>query len=157
MPTSPYTLQAVLLDSGPLGLLTHPKGSPESIACREWAISLAESGVRVIIPEIIDYELRRELIQARLARSLRLLDQLLEMFDYLPIDTKIMRQAADFWAQARQAGLATADRHAVDGDVILAAQTVSLGFAPEEVVIATANIGHISRFVAAKLWRDISI
>jgi hypothetical protein len=38
----------------------------------------------------------------------------------------------------------------VDGDIILVAQAVTL--AVSNVVIATTNVGHLSRFVSADLW-----
>jgi len=41
----------------------------------------------------------------------------------------------------------------VDGDVILAAQATTLGVA--DVVVATTNVGHLSRFVAAEIWQQI--
>ena len=154
-PTSPV-LRAVVLDSGPLGLLSNPKASAESIACRAWVARLNDAGIRAIVPEITDYEVRRELLQARLAGSLRTLEQLLDVLDYLPLDTPMMRQAAQLWAQARQAGRPTADRHALDGDVILAAQALSLGYRPGEVVVATANIGHLGQFVVSRPWQDIT-
>ena len=64
-----------------------------------------------------------------------------------------MRQAAACWAEARQQGRPTAADAALDGDVILAAQAVT----PDrpEVIVATTNPKHLSRFVAAKLWVDI--
>ena len=65
-----------------------------------------------------------------------------------------MRQAAVFWAQARQQRMQTADNLALDADVILAAQAVTLGV--PDVVIATTNVGHLARFVSAKLWRDLT-
>ena len=40
----------VLLDSGPLGLVTNPVGSPEAVACNEWLASLLENGTRVLVP-----------------------------------------------------------------------------------------------------------
>ncbi|WP_375501939.1 hypothetical protein [uncultured Nostoc sp.] len=48
--------QVILLDSGPLGLVTNPKLSAESLACTQWLQLLLSSGSRVIIPEIADYE-----------------------------------------------------------------------------------------------------
>jgi len=74
--------------------------------------------------------------------------------EYLPLTTAAMRQAAVFWAQARQRGQPTADDKALDGDVILAAQAVTLGAA--EVVIATTNVGHLSRFAPTALWPDVA-
>jgi len=86
----------------------------------------------------------------RLAR----LDALVGLLEYLPLTTVAMRQAALFWAQARQQGQPTADNKALDGDVILAAQAITLGIA--DTVIATTNVGHLSRFVPAALWPDIT-
>lgn len=149
-------LRAVVLDTGPLGLMSNPKGARENADCRAWAAHLVDHGVRVIIPEIADYELRRELLQARLIPSLQTLDQLVAALDYLPLNTDMMRQAAAFWAEARQTGRATADRHALDGDVILAAQALAIGYAPSEFAVATTNVAHIARFVTANLWRSIS-
>jgi predicted nucleic acid-binding protein len=80
----------------------------------------------VIVPEIADYEVRRELIRRNSQRALANLDQLCTQLEYLPITTRGMRLAANLWAQARNAGLPTAAGHALDGDVVLAAQANSL-------------------------------
>ena len=64
-----------------------------------------------------------------------------------------MRQAAAFWAQARQAGQPTAPDLALDADVILAGQAATI--AEGDIAIATTNVGHLSRFVAAALWHTI--
>ncbi len=111
-------------------------------------------GTRVIVPEIADYEVRRELLRANKASGLARLDALARLLEYLPLTTAAMRQAAVFWAQARQQGRPTADDKALDGDMILAAQAVTLGVA--DVVIATTNVGHLSRFASAALWPDIT-
>ena len=54
----------VLLDSGPLGMLTNPKATPLCEECRLWFTSLASKNYEVILPEITDYEVRRELLRA---------------------------------------------------------------------------------------------
>ena len=54
----------VLLDARPLGMITNPKSSPENEACKDWLASLAHNGVEIVIPEIADYEVRRELLRA---------------------------------------------------------------------------------------------
>ncbi len=148
-------LRAIVLDAGPLGLLANSKGPPDSLACHQWVRAYLDTGVEVFIPEIIDYEVRRELIQARLVKSVTALDALQNVLDYLALTTSVMRRAAELWAAVRQAGQPTMDRHALDGDVILAAQTLALGYSAEAVVVATTNAGHISRFVTAKRWQDI--
>lgn len=146
--------RVVLLDAGPLGLVTNPKRSPQSIACAQWLQVSVTAGARVIVPEIADYEVRRELLRAKKAKGLARLDALIDLLEYLPLTTAAMRQAAAFWAQARQQGQPTAGDEALDGDVILAAQAVALG-APD-VVIATTNIGHLARFAPAALWQTIT-
>jgi predicted nucleic acid-binding protein len=144
----------VLLDAGPLGLVTNPRRSRQSIACAQWLQALVRRGSRVIVPEIADYEVRRELLRANKTRGLVRLDALAGLLEYLPLTTAAMRQAAIFWAQARQQGRPTADDKALDGDVILAAQAITLGVA--DVVIATTNVGHLSRFAPAALWPNIT-
>ena len=42
-----------------------------------------------------------------------------------------------------------------NGDVILAAQALSLGTASPGLIVATTNPAHISRYVAADLWTNI--
>ena len=101
--------RVVLLDAGPLRLVTNPKRSPASLECTRWLQGLLNAGVRVIIPEIADYEIRRELLRANKTRGLANLDALGRVMEYLPIDSATMRRAAEFRARARQQGQATAD------------------------------------------------
>jgi predicted nucleic acid-binding protein len=145
--------QVIILDTGPLGLVTNPKLSAESIACAQWLQTHVTAGNRVIIPEIADYEVRRELLRANKMKGIARLEDLSRFLEYLPITTIAMRQAAQFWAQARQQGQPTAGDKTIDGDMILVAQAMTL--AVPNVVIATTNVGHLSRFVAAELWQSI--
>ena len=144
----------VVLDAGPLGMITNPRSSPENERCKSWLTVLVQQGTEVVIPEIADYEVRRELLRANKVSGLARLDALARLLEYLPLTTAAMRQAAVFWAQARRQGQPTADDKALDGDVILAAQAVTLGVA--DVVIATTNVGHLARFASAALWPDIT-
>ena len=66
-----------------------------------------------------------------------------------------MLLAADLWSRSRQSGLATGDPKKLDIDVILAAQAMTLGVPVSDLIVATSNISHISRFVPADLWRNI--
>jgi hypothetical protein len=72
--------RTIVLDTGPLGLVTNPKHSPQSLACAQWL-------------------------------------------------------------------------QALDGDVILAGQAMTLPIS--DVLIATTNVGHLSRFVPAETWQNI--
>lgn len=146
--------RCVLLDTSVLGVIANPKPSASTLACRQWMELLVNHGVRVIIPGITDYELRRELLRAHKTRGLRNLDSLILQVEYLPLTTVAMRQAAAFWAEARQQGYPTAHHKNLDGDMILAAQAATLGVA--DFIVATTNIRHLARFVPAGLWQAIS-
>lgn len=87
--------------------------------------------------------------------GLRRLDALSLQYNYLPVTKQDWRQAALFWAQARQQRYQTADNKSLDADVILAAQAVTLGLPAGQVVIATTNVGHLARFTDAKRWQEI--
>ena len=143
----------VLLDSGPLGLLSHPRQHRE---ISEWVLELEVTGTRVCIPEIIDYEVRRELLRAEKLASVARLDLLKSEYPYLPLTTAMMLAAAKLWANTRRAGQPTAGDQRLDVDVILAAQAILLKQEGYEVVVATDNVRHLSRFVDAKGWRDIA-
>ena len=69
-------INSVMLDTGTLGILVHPRVNREIV---EWVEHLTLSGVPVIIPEIADYELRRNLLLEELTMSLARLDELKEV------------------------------------------------------------------------------
>jgi predicted nucleic acid-binding protein len=144
---------AVVLDSGPPGVLANPHNNPAPVAIRKWLADLLTAGRRVILPEIADYEVRREFLRGQMAQSLVMLDSLAHQAEYLSLTTVMMRRAAELWAQARNTGQQTAPDPTLDGDVILAAQALSLGV---PVVVATSNPAHLSRFVTAELWQNIA-
>ncbi|MEM6425498.1 MAG: nucleic acid-binding protein [Cyanobacteria bacterium P01_D01_bin.128] len=145
----------ILLDSGPLGMVTNPKAKGNPLDCQEWLKSLLKRGEKVTIPEIADYEVRRELLRAGLLRSLRRLDDLKQTLGYVPIQTNTLLLAAELWAEARKMGQPTADAKALDGDVILSAQARLLYNEATEVIVATTNVVHLTLFVTALDWRSI--
>ena len=145
----------ILLDSAPLGMATNPKAKGIPLECQQWLRSLLKRGEQVAIPEIADYEVRRELMRERLSKSLERLDNLKQILRYIPIQTDTMLLAASLWSEARQTGQLTADPKALDGDVILSAQARLLTDEITEVIVATTNVAHLSRFVSAVDWRLI--
>jgi predicted nucleic acid-binding protein len=145
----------VVLDTGVLGLLTHPKGSVESHRCVSWFTTLASRGVVFVLPEIVDYELRREALRTRRTTVVRRLDELKALARYEPITTAAMLEAARLWAWVRNQGHPTADPKALDGDVILAGQIAQLAPLADDIMIATTNVKHLALFGHAQLWHDI--
>lgn len=149
--------KSVFLDSRPVGLITQRPGkSPEADTCRQWYADVNANGWDVYLPEIVDYEVRRELTRSGRAASLNRLDLLVTTAIYLPITTVAMRRASELWAQARTEGWATADPHALDGDVILAAQALTLLPRPEGLVVATGNVAHLARYLSVQEWTTIT-
>ena len=134
-----------LLDTGPLGRLAHPAPNADLVV---WIERQIEAGILIIIPEISDYELRRNLLLEGLSRSVKRLDELATVCTYLPLTAAMMKDAAALWADARRAGKPTAHEHALDGDVILAAQARAIGGR-----IVTENVGHLRLSVQAVDWR----
>lgn len=147
--------RVIFLDSGPLGMVTNPQAKPPYLECQLWLDSLLQNGEMIILPEIADYEVRRELIRAGKERGIRKIDQFKTVLTYRPLTTEVMLLAAQLWADARRRGRPTAEANALDGDVILAAQAILEASEENEVVIATTNVGHLSQFIDAREWRLI--
>ena len=142
-------IDVVVLDSGPVGRLVHPRLNSEVSA---WLDGLLEAGITVYLAEIVDYEVRRGLLAANMTRSLQRLDQFKAALPFLPINSDAMLEAASLWAHARRGGYSVADPKELDGDVILAAQAKQVG-----AMVATENVGHLSLFVEARHWQDVTL
>ena len=146
----------VLLDSGPLGRLTSPKATVRNQEFVRWLESLVAGHATVLVPEICDYEIRRELIRRQLrgesVGSLKILNELGRRLGFLPINSSTMLRAAELWAQSRNAGVPTAPPESLDCDVILAAQADDVGG-----TVATENVDHLVRLLGdrARHWRDL--
>ena len=95
--------RVLFLDSGPLGLITHPQRSAEVLAVTEWLSRCLLSGSRVIVPAIIYYELKRELIRTEKTFSIGRLDAFVNATPgrYLPLSDEALRLAAELWAARR--------------------------------------------------------
>ena len=147
----------VVLDSGPLGLASRNRNHSRAAPFHLWMDALLVRGVDIIVPEITDYELRRELTRIGAKTSIHRLDGLVTTggLIYAPITTDQMRQAAILWADARRQGIPTAHQHALDADVILAACATTIGRPGDHIIVATDNVGHLARYCDARLWMSI--
>jgi predicted nucleic acid-binding protein len=149
-------MRLIFLDTGTLGLIANPKAEQRSIACTKWANDFLSAGVRVIVPGIADYEERRELIRAGKTAGLRRLDMIREWYEFVPITQEAVDDAAVLWAKIRNVGLTTAHPKAIDGDCILAAQALRAAEPGDVLTVASDNVGHLSRFLDARRWEDIT-
>jgi predicted nucleic acid-binding protein len=147
----------ILLDSFPLGLASKSPKSADVLGFDQWSRGMLAAGNRIYIPEVIDYELRRELLRANKTNSIRGLDGLKTIFRYLPITTDAMLRAAELWAHSRRTGIPTGDPKKLDIDVILAAQALTLPVSSTGVIVATSNVAHLARFVPADHWNNITV
>jgi hypothetical protein len=148
----------IFLDSGPLGLLTNPKRQPDTIAATQWTVAVMAAGHRLIVPAIADYEVRRELKRAGKMKGLAVLDAWIGARGdrYLPLTDSALRLGSTLWAQARNAGTPAADPKELDGDVLIAAQSIDLGLPTTDFIIATVNVGHLAQFAPAAQWQNIN-
>jgi hypothetical protein len=145
--------RVILLDSNPLSMVSNPAGEPVNQRCRKWMESLLQAGISVRVPEITDYELRRVLIYNGKNPGIARLDAVIEETGgLLLINNKIMRQAADFWSQARHSGRGKATDQRLDVDVILCAQARAVFDDGNDVEIASENTRDLSKFVKARPW-----
>jgi predicted nucleic acid-binding protein len=152
----------ILLDSGILGQLTNPNLDRDTDPLKKWFdISLIRTNV--VTSKICDYEIRRGLLLAQkqglTAAGLSLLNDLYKFVDFLPVTETILDLAADIWATARSEGQPTAGDRNLDADMIICAtwQDLATRYPGQEVVIATTNVRHLSRFATAVRWEDLRI
>lgn len=153
-------MTAILLDAFPTSSVAkRPDGVllTTSDQCRQWISECEAAGHRIIVPAISYYEVLREMEQRQAEKQIsRLRAFCLQTHRFLPLTTTHLEAAAQLWGQARRTGQPTADPQALDGDVILAAQALSLDIAAPDLIVATTNPAHISRYVAADLWTNIT-
>lgn len=151
----------LFLDTGPLGIITNPKRPPTTVEMLRWAAAQIRAGHRFYVPAIADYELRRELIRLGKTAGLEALDawNRADPDRYLPLTDAALKRAANLWAEVRNQGFVTADPKELDCDALIASQTLEFqaihGLETQNIVVATTNVSHLSRFVPARLWSDI--
>lgn len=144
----------VVVDTSVLGFLCHsnPKHSDAAERRFEELRGRAATPIRVHLPEIADYELRRKLLHIGSLRSIAQLDRLVATFVYLPLTTSVMRDAARLWADTRSRGKSAASPATLDGDAILAAQAMSVAG-----TVVTTNRKHVAALgLAVEDWGDLT-
>jgi len=136
----------LLLDTAVVGEICHPRKYDD---VRAW-FARAAAAHELLLSEVADYELRRELLRIDSRRSLDRLDELTRELRYIPVTTATWRAAARLWALQRKAGRVTAAVGGLDGDVLIAAQALA-----EDAVIVTPNTRHFDSMVRAVTWQEV--
>ena len=88
-------MKHIFLDSYPLSLAAASARDVQAAAVKQWTRDCLGAGHEVYVPEIIDYELRRELLRANKTSSVVRLDALKSSLHFLPITSEVMLLAAD--------------------------------------------------------------
>lgn len=140
------------MDSNIVSKLCHPKANRNLV---EWFFAFCNrQDFRLFLPEIVDYEVRRYLIEKTLrneaCKSLERLERFSNQIEYLPLTTSMWKKAAQLWAENRINGTPTAPPDSLDGDVLLAAQAIEVNG-----VVITENTRHIGRMVTATRWNNL--
>lgn len=159
MPVYPY----IVLDSYPLGNSIVPLAKPGTIPtsselCRQWMEDCQAAGSVLLVPAIAYYEEARELEQRQAMSKLARFEAFcFEPTRFIPLTLDDLKTAARLWGQVRRTGQPTADKHALDGDVILAAQVLNLPLPAGRFIIATRNVSHVTRLgLPAEQWENIA-
>ena len=134
------------LDSNVLGKICHPRHHED---VRGW-FRAAVHEHDLLLPEVADYELRRELLRIGSLRGLQRLDELTRELRYVPVTTATWRESARLWAHLRSTGRATAADDRLDVDVLLAALALA-----EDARVVTSNKKHIALLVDALDWNEV--
>jgi hypothetical protein len=160
----------IVLDTGPLGELVNPFDNVKTRAIQAWMRGHLKKGVRFVLPEIADYEVRRSEILNVLnsdfgpcasAAALYQLDQLKAVITYEPLTTPTMQLAAKLWAEKRKGTTKGDPEHhpRLDADIIITAQAIRKSNGRDPVVIATMNLKDFlfspTPTVTAEEWRLI--
>ena len=123
--------RVIIPDTSPLGIVTKRSGVPEAEACRAWIAHCLRAEITVLMPAIAYYEILRELEQLNNSVGIARLDAFCNAVPgrYLSLSNSA---------------------------VLIAAQALDLRLPSSDLIIATTNVGHLTRFLAADLWTNIS-
>jgi len=148
----------LVLDTMIVSALCTPKAADHQ-RIAQWLrdlLTLSGSSVGIVLPEVVDYEVRRGLLHIAkrsgvgTTKALSKLDALGASCKYLPLSTPTMKRAADLWADAQIRGRPTGGPDTFDGDPILAAQALEVGG-----TVVTENVRHLAQFVPVRQWSAI--
>lgn len=155
--------RVIVLDTFPLSS-TAKREPPPGVApttldlCHRWVLACISAGNRIVVPAISYYEALRELERLNAGAQIARLRAFCHAVPdrYISLTDTHLDLAAKLWAQARNSGTPTASVDALDGDVLLAAQALTIGVPHQQVVVATTNVSHLARLVPADHWTNIA-
>jgi predicted nucleic acid-binding protein len=120
----------LLLDTGVLTQICHPSGYQD---VKDWFRSLllrGESAPEILVPALVDYELRRTLSEREASAGLSRLDSLVQSVTVVPVSAEIGRRAVQISARLRAEKRAPVS----DVDALIAATALT-----EDAVLVTSD------------------
>ena len=135
-------------DTERLWLLIHPEGGPDALEFRRRIAHRLETGDRLAIAEICDYETRRELLRTEAHRQLANLEALIAAHIYVPLDTATLREAASSWAKLHKDSGGDVD----EAGIILATQARRHA---DDHMVLTEDHDALAPFCNAQDWWEV--
>jgi predicted nucleic acid-binding protein len=85
--------RVILLDAGPLGMVTKRRGVPDAEVCRAWVARCLRQGAHILVPAIAYYEVCRELERMRNTTGLARVEAFCSAVPsrYLPLSDAALR------------------------------------------------------------------
>lgn len=148
----------IVLDTFPTSSVSKLEGRRRTLSdqCHQWVGDCEDAGHTILVPAIAYYEALRELEQRQATSQIvRLREFCLLSTRFMPLTTAHIETAARLWGDSRRGGRQTASDAALDADVIIVAQVLSLGLSHSDYIVATTNVSHMSRFVTCEEWTNI--
>jgi hypothetical protein len=156
----------VFLDSNILGLLCNTSDLHEAVDCIDWFNTQWTRGISFMTSDLCLYEVRRGLLKASIGLAkpvpgLLTLENIRSdgYLEFLPVSTGVLDLAAEIWAEAAADGRTTRGDKNIDVDIIISAhyQLLVDTYPGQQVIVATKNLKHISRFCQAASWQEIEL
>jgi predicted nucleic acid-binding protein len=109
---------------------------------------ITQNGHTLIIPAIVDYEIRRGLLAKNYLKKLRKLEQLQQIIEIGEFNLDVWRKAAQIYAALSKQGKVIGGKF--DGDVFIAAYCIVNGY-----TLITNNKDHFERIdgLSFKNWK----
>lgn len=141
----------LVFDTGVLGRLCNPRRF-DQLSREIERITEESPGTEFVVPEVVDYELRRKLLhlsqyasdptkRAASRKALMRLDKIGVILGRAAVTEPVAREAAQLWAEARGEGRATGHELSLDIDVLVASHCRL-----EQAEVLTLNKRHLERY-----------
>lgn len=158
----------LVLDTGPLGLLTNPNKTEKPEACRHWFENMAQNGARVAVPQTSYEEVCIGIQHAHTVHGIDRLNKFVnEVYDrnlWIATNRVVTMEAERLQESTKTRGKMTGDPNELNPDCKIAA---ACKLAPQllddipqgtRCVVVTDNIKHYKQIeVECYKWQDLTV